>query len=137
MARVRGKDTRPELAVRRLAHAMGYRFRLHRRGLPGSPDLAFGPRRLAVFVHGCFWHGHDCPRGARVPKSNADYWAAKLRANRERDRRQLAALEEVGWRALVVWECEVADADALSARLRAFLGPPGAGATPLAAPPCG
>lgn len=124
MARVRGKDTGPELLVRRLLHALGYRYRVHAPGLPGRPDLAFTRRRAAVFVHGCFWHGHDCPRGARVPKANADYWRAKLARNRARDAEVEAKLAAAGWRALTIWECELADRAALGARLGRFLGPP-------------
>ncbi|PWE17825.1 very short patch repair endonuclease [Marinicauda salina] len=121
MARVRGKDTKPEMKVRRLAHALGYRFRLHRKDLPGAPDLVFAGRKKAIFVHGCFWHGHDCRRGARTPKQNADYWTAKIARNVERDRKNIAALTDLGWDVLVLWECEIKDPDALADRLRAFL----------------
>ncbi len=121
MARVRGRDTGPERAVRRLLTGLGLRYRLHRADLPGRPDLALGPRRTAVFVHGCFWHGHDCPRGARAPKQNADYWRAKIARNRARDLRREGELEALGWRALIVWECELRDEAALTARLRAAL----------------
>lgn len=121
MARVKGKDTRPEMKVRRLAHALGYRFRLHRKDLPGSPDLVFPGRRKVIFVHGCFWHGHDCPRGSRQPKQNADYWRAKIGRNVERDAAARAALEAQGLSVLVLWECELKDVDALAARLKAFL----------------
>jgi DNA mismatch endonuclease (patch repair protein) len=127
MAAVKGKDTAPELEVRRLAHALGYRFRLHRKDLPGAPDLAFPGRTRAVFVHGCFWHGHHCARGARAPKANAAYWRAKIGRNRARDAVALAALAERGWKALVLWECEL-KRDDLPRRLRAFLGPPGGAA---------
>ena len=122
MARVKGKDTKPELKLRRLAHAMGYRFRLHRKDLPGSPDLVFPGRRAVIFVHGCFWHGHDCPRGARQPKQNAEYWIAKIARNRSRDAAAQAALTEQGWRVGVFWECEMKNPDLLAARLKAFLG---------------
>jgi DNA mismatch endonuclease (patch repair protein) len=119
MRRIRGKDTAPELAVRRFLHGEGLRFRLHRAGLPGTPDLVFPARRTCVFVHGCFWHGcQRCKAGRRRVKSNAAYWAAKLAANRARDRRAAAALRAAGWRVLAVWECEVRDARAL-ARLAA------------------
>ena len=124
MRAVKSKDTTPEMRVRRLAHALGYRYRLHCRDVAGTPDLVFGRRRMVVFVHGCFWHGHGCPRGARAPKTNADYWAGKIRRNRERDAANLAALAADGWRALVVWECETRDAGALPERLRGFLGAP-------------
>ena len=126
MAQVRSADTGPERAVRRLAHALGYRFRLQRKDLPGRPDLVFPGRRTALFVHGCFWHGHDCARGRRVPRSNADYWRAKIDRNRERDRRSLLELEALGWRVVIVWECELRDRDALARRLVGELGPRGA-----------
>jgi DNA mismatch endonuclease (patch repair protein) len=124
MAAVKGKDTKPERLVRRLAHALGYRFRLHRKDLPGAPDLAFPGRAKALFVHGCFWHGHDCARGARAPKANAEYWRGKIARNRARDAAALDALAARGWDALVLWECEL-KRDDLPRRLHAFLGPPG------------
>lgn len=117
MARVRGRDTGPERAVRRILTGLGLRYRLHRRDLPGRPDLALGPRRIAVFVHGCFWHGHDCTRGARRPKQNAGFWAAKIERNRARDARNAADLSALGWRTLVVWECELRKAEVVRARL--------------------
>ncbi|OXE37691.1 MAG: very short patch repair endonuclease [Phenylobacterium zucineum] len=122
MRAVGARNTKPEITVRRLAHQMGYRFRLHRADLPGKPDLTFPKRRAVIFVHGCFWHGHDCKRGTPKPKNNADFWATKLARNVERDRRQLALLELSGWRALVVWECELKPEAALKARLVGFLG---------------
>ena len=125
MAAVRSKDTAPEMAVRRLAHALGYRFRLHRKDLPGHPDLVFPGRKAVVFVHGCWWHGHDCRRGARAAKTNADYWSAKIARNAERDRAAQHALAAAGWRVLVIWECDTKDAAALAGRLQAFLGQPG------------
>lgn len=121
MARVRATNTRPELLVRRLVHSLGYRYRLHRRDLPGSPDLAFGPRRKVVFVHGCFWHGHDCRRGSRAPKANPDYWREKIARNRARDADVGERLAALGWAALAVWECETTDREALASRLIAFL----------------
>lgn len=124
MRAVKGRDTAPEMLVRRLAHRLGYRFRLHRKDLPGSPDLVFPARRVAMFVHGCFWHGHDCPRGARMPKANADYWRAKLARNAERDRRALDELAALGWRTAVLWECELKDERALAARLAEALDAP-------------
>jgi DNA mismatch endonuclease (patch repair protein) len=124
MRAVRARDTGPERALRRLLHARGYRFRLHRRDLPGSPDLVFPARRAVLFLHGCFWHGHDCPRGARAPRANAAYWAAKIARNRARDAAALAALAAAGWRARVVWECALRD-PGLACDLAAFLGPPG------------
>lgn len=124
MRRVRSKDTKPEMTLRRLLHGMGYRYRLHRGDLPGSPDIVFPSRRAVIFVHGCFWHGHDCKRGARVPKTNADYWLAKVARNVERDRRTMASLDAAGWRSLVVWECRIKDRAALEVELVAFLDPP-------------
>lgn len=118
MRRVKGRNTGPERAVRRLLWAAGFRYRLNRRDLPGRPDIVLGPRRIAVFVHGCFWHGHDCARGARAPKANAAYWSGKIEGNRTRDARVQAELEASGWRPLVVWECELKDLPALDARLR-------------------
>ncbi|SDZ73743.1 very short patch repair endonuclease [Rubrimonas cliftonensis] len=121
MARVKARDTAPEREVRRLLRAEGLvGYRLDRRDLPGRPDVAFIGRRRAIFVHGCFWHGHDCPRGARAPKANADYWAAKIARNRARDAAALAALEAMGWRTLVVWECALRD-PGLQARLKTFV----------------
>lgn len=107
MARVRGRDTKPEMAVRRYLHARGLRFRLHRRDLPGRPDLVFPSRRVAVFVHGCFWHQHPGCKRAKLPQTRADFWRQKLEGNFERDAVALAALEAGGWTVLVVWECEV------------------------------
>ena len=121
MARVRSKNTAPEIVVRRLLHGLGFRYRLHRRDIPGNPDIAFIGRRKAIFVHGCFWHQHDCRRGNRQPGQNTDYWTAKLRRNVERDRASLARLEELGWKSLVVWECEVRELPTLRERLRSFL----------------
>jgi len=128
MAAVRSRDTGPELAVRRLAHRLGYRFRLHRGDLPGRPDLVFPGRRRVVFVHGCFWHGHDCPHGLKKPKSNRQYWIPKLERNRERDAENRERLAAAGWQSLVLWECELGDEAALARRLGRFLGPPGPGA---------
>ncbi len=122
MRAVKGADTAPELAVRRLAHGMGYRFRLHRKDLPGKPDLTFPRLRKVVFVHGCFWHGHDCPRGARVPVRNREYWTRKVARNMERDKKTQAALESLGWKSLVAWECEIKDHARMRRALRRFLG---------------
>lgn len=123
MRAVKSKDTTPELVVRRLVHGLGYRYRLHRKGLPGKPDLVLPARRKAIFVNGCFWHGHDCARGARQPVENADYWKAKIGRNVERDLASVAALQAAGWQVMVVWECETKarDRDALEARLVAFI----------------
>ena len=135
MRAVRSKDTAPELAVRRLAHALGYRFRLHRRDLPGSPDLVFPGRRKVIFVHGCFWHRHGlggtggCPRGRSTPATRRDFWEAKFARNVARDRRARRLLNADGWGVMVVWECrtrrwarEPARRDRLARRLRRFLG---------------
>jgi DNA mismatch endonuclease (patch repair protein) len=123
MRRVRGRDTSPERKVRRLLTRMGLRYRLHRAELPGNPDVVFAGRRTALFVHGCFWHGHDCARGARVPKANADYWIRKIGRNRARDLEVQRRLAEAGWRAVVVWECELKDEARLVERLAAELKP--------------
>ncbi|CAK0753874.1 Type II nicking enzyme V.XorIIP [Azospirillaceae bacterium] len=128
MRAVKSKDTGPELLTRRMLHAMGYRFRLHRRDLPGVPDLVFSGRKKLIFIHGCFWHGHDCRRGARQPKENAEYWRAKIARNQERDSINTRLLLEMGWKVLAVWECELKDKEALATRLRAFLGPTRQGA---------
>ena len=122
MRRVKARDTTPEMMVRRVLTRLGARYRLHRKDLPGNPDVVMPGRRLAIFVHGCFWHGHDCARGARVPKQNRDYWQAKVGRNRARDAASLEKLEALGWRVLTVWECELKDAVALEARLTALLG---------------
>lgn len=123
MSRIRSKDMKPELIVRRIVHALGYRYRLHRKDLPGKPDLVFGPRRKVIFVHGCFWHMHpkSTCRDARAPTSNTGYWSAKLARNVERDAAHIAALQAGGWRVLVIWECETANAADLERRLRRFL----------------
>lgn len=121
MARVRASGTRPELVVRQVAHRLGYRFRLHRKDLPGRPDLVFPRHRKVVLVHGCFWHGHENCRKARRPGSNAAFWDAKLARNIERDRQTLTALTCSGWRVLTVWECETRRPEQLAERLRGFL----------------
>ena len=121
MQAVKSKDTTPELLVRSLTHRMGYRFRLHRKDLPGKPDLVFPGTHKAIFVHGCFWHGHDCARGARVPKSNRDYWTKKIARNQERDHAACAALARSGWTSLVVWECDLGNEKGLKAQVRKFL----------------
>jgi len=121
MAQVKSEDTRPEMAVRRLMHALGYRYRLHRRDLPGTPDLAFISLKKVVFVHGCFWHGHRCKAGRKRPLTNHDYWQAKLASNRTRDRRARQELVKMGWDALVVWECELRAPTRVSDRIVNFL----------------
>ena len=120
MAGIRSCNTTPELAVRRIAHRMGLRFRLHRKDLPGRPDLVFPKHRLVVFVHGCFWHRHEGCRHASIPKSRKDFWMTKLAANVARDRRQEAALQALGWRVLVIWGCETGDRVAIERRLAAW-----------------
>lgn len=123
MARVRSRDSRPEMLVRRLVHAMGFRYRLHDRRLPGAPDLVFRSRRKAIFVHGCFWHRHpdSTCKLARLPKSRLDFWGPKLQSNRERDLRQQVELKTLGWDFLVVWECELRNRVELAERLRRFI----------------
>lgn len=123
MSRIRGVDTKPELAVRRALHAQGYRYRTHLRGLPGRPDVVFTKRRIAVFVHGCFWHRHGCAKTSD-PKSRVEYWQTKFESNVERDRRNQEQLVRDGWRVFVAWECEVEKDDTLYVRLADFLGPP-------------
>lgn len=120
MARIRDRDTKPEMVVRRLVHSMGYRYRLHRKDLPGKPDLVFGPRRKVIFVHGCFWHQHSC-RDGRIPASRQEYWEPKLRRNVERDAEAIRRLEQGGWRVLIVWECETKDIAGLRRKLHDFL----------------
>lgn len=121
MSRVKSRDTAPELTVRRVAHALGFRFRLHRRDLPGTPDLVFLKRRAVVFVHGCFWHRHEGCAKTTTPKSRGDFWQKKFDRNVERDQRALRDLKKLGWRTLVVWQCETNDRAALGARLERFL----------------
>jgi DNA mismatch endonuclease (patch repair protein) len=120
MRSIRNRDTAPELAVRRIAHSMGYRFRLYRKGLPGTPDLVFPSRRKAIFVHGCFWHVHGC-KLSRIPKSNLDYWIPKLKRNCARDAQNLEELTAKGWKHVVIWECESRDTGGLRKRLKKFL----------------
>jgi DNA mismatch endonuclease (patch repair protein) len=121
MARVRSKDTRPEMRVRKLAFALGYRYRLHDRKLPGCPDLVFRPRRKVIFVHGCFWHRHARCALARLPKSRLDFWIPKLEGNKLRDQRNKRALARRGWKVLTIWECQLGDLSQLSARIGRFL----------------
>lgn len=126
MRLIKGKDTRPELVVRKKLWELGFRgYRLHRKNLPGKPDIAFIGRRKAIFVHGCFWHGHQCRLGVRQPKSNREYWLAKRKRNLERDNEVLDVLLQADWDVLVIWECEINDTVALRDRLKKFLkGPP-------------
>lgn len=119
----KGKDTKPELILRRWLHRQGYRYRVHVRRLPGSPDIVFQARRAIIQVHGCFWHQHPGCRQARIPLTRSDYWLTKLERNTRRDRRDEGLLEAAGWRVLVVWECELAAFGSLSDRVLSFLGP--------------
>lgn len=118
------KDTKPELVLRRMLHGLGYRYRLHRKDLPGKPDMVFPARRKVVLIHGCFWHLHGCRIG-KMPASRTDYWAPKLARNKERDAQNQEKLAALGWDVLVVWECETKDQGQLARRLQEFLGPPG------------
>jgi DNA mismatch endonuclease Vsr len=125
MARIRGKDTVPERTVRKVLHSHGYRFRLHRRGLPGTPDIVFPIRKKVIFVHGCFWHAHAGCRRATLPETNSGFWKTKISRNQMRDALACDALLHAGWKVLVVWECETRDHVLLFQRLRRYLGPPG------------
>jgi DNA mismatch endonuclease Vsr len=122
MAAIRGRDTKPEIRLRRLLHALGYRFRLQQRDLPGRPDIVFPGRLKAIFVHGCFWHRHGC-RNSVLPKTRAEWWAEKLNRNVDRDRLAVLALEALGWSVLTIWECEIKDEAIVSRSLQRFLGP--------------
>lgn len=122
MRAVRSRNTTPEMIVRRLLHRMGYRYRLHDAALPGTPDIVFSSRRSVIFVHGCFWHGHHCSRGDRLPRTNVAYWQKKIARNVDRYATQVNILQNDGWRVLTVWECELKDRDVLADRLTRFLG---------------
>ena len=121
MQAVKDRDTKPEMTVRRITHAMGYRYRLHGKNLLGKPDLVFPSRKKVILVHGCFWHGHDCSRGARVPKTNRKYWKAKITGNRERDKKIKQELSGTGWGVLTIWECKMKDLTSLQNKIRKFL----------------
>jgi DNA mismatch endonuclease (patch repair protein) len=123
MSGIRGKNTKPEMTVRRALHAMGYRYRLHARELPGKPDIVFRGRRLAIFVHGCFWHRHTDPscKLARMPKSRPEFWEPKLEGNRARDEANVAALKAMGWNVLIVWECQIKNLEPLKNLLQHFI----------------
>ena len=120
MSKVGQKNTKPEMVLRRALHGLGYRYRLYRRDLPGSPDLVFTSRRKVIFVHGCFWHGHGC-RWGQLPKTRSEYWLPKIEANKERDNRALTLLSEKGWQAMVVWQCELRYPEEVVERVVAFL----------------
>ena len=122
MKQVPSKGSRPEKRLRSLLHAMGYRFRLHRKDLPGKPDIVFPSRSKIIFFHGCFWHGHDCQRGSRMPKTNADYWRQKIERNVNRDQKVRKELADRGWESMVVWECDLKDMSSLEDRIAGFLG---------------
>lgn len=124
MAKIGSKNTKPEIRLRSLLHGAGYRFRLHAASLPGRPDIVFPGRGKVIFVHGCFWHGHDCPIGSRLPKTNTSFWAIKREKNQARDRRQLELLQSLGWKPLIVWECELKPNLPLAEKVTDFLGPP-------------
>lgn len=121
MSRIKGRNTKPEMVVRSLVHRMGFRYRLHRKDLPGKPDLVFPSRRKIILVHGCFWHMHDCSYGRVVPRTNAEFWQNKRMGNVERDKRNEAALREAGWNILVIWECQVRHDEKLDIILMRFL----------------
>ena len=121
MSRIGGRDTGPELVVRRTAHRMGFRFRLYRKDLPGTPDLVFAKHRLAVFVHGCYWHRHDGCRFAYSPKSRVEFWTKKFKENVARDSRNQSLLRELGWRILIIWECETRDVKTVEGKLHEYL----------------
>lgn len=120
MARIRSKDTKPEMTVRKLIFSMGYRYRLHQKNLPGKPDLVFPSKKKVILVHGCFWHAHTCKRGFR-PKTNIEFWCKKLDANRLRDEKTLAQLNGMGWRCLTIWECQIGDLEQLATQISQFL----------------
>ncbi|MCQ2001475.1 very short patch repair endonuclease [Arthrobacter zhaoxinii] len=124
MAKIKSKNTKPELLLRKGLHALGYRYRLHERKLPGKPDLVFPSRKKVVFVNGCFWHGHDCPVGSRLPKTNTEFWRDKRAKNQARDEQQLAQLDLLGWESLVVWECDIKASQGVPAAVTEYLGGP-------------
>ena len=121
MSAIRNKNTKPEMIVRRLVHSLGYRYRLHGRGLPSKPDLIFPSRLKVIFVHGCFWHRHSCSKGRSRPSTRAKFWREKLEENKERDRRNLRKLRKEGWKVLVIWECQTKNSEKLISKLKKFL----------------
>lgn len=120
MKSVGTKNTKPEMVLRRALHALGLRYRLHRKDLPGSPDIVFSSRKKVIFVNGCYWHGHGCTKG-RLPKSNLEYWAAKIAANRERDLRAIRDIDSMGWRSLTVWQCQIEKGEQTVSRVAQWL----------------
>jgi DNA mismatch endonuclease, patch repair protein len=122
MSRVRSADTRPEMLVRSMLHSLGYRYRLHARHLPGTPDMVFPAREKVLFINGCFWHGHSCRMGRALPKTNVEFWRQKIQRNTERDRQNIAVLRRMGWGVAVVWECELKKSDRWVSRILRFLG---------------
>ena len=121
MSRIRGKDTAPEIAVRRLVHRLGYRFRLHKQELPGCPDVVLPRHKKVIFVHGCFWHMHKCRYGKVIPQTRKKFWQTKRQANVARDRKNIKELEKLGWKVLVLWECQIRNTPKLSNRIKKFL----------------
>ncbi|RNI32238.1 DNA mismatch endonuclease Vsr [Rufibacter immobilis] len=124
MSRIKSKDTKPEMVIRRLVHSLGYRFRLHRKDLPGKPDLVFPSRKKIIFINGCYWHMHTCKYGAVVPKTNTEFWQTKRQSNVDRDIRNVAQLKEMGWEVFTVWECETKDIKQLTVKVVDFLDDP-------------
>jgi DNA mismatch endonuclease (patch repair protein) len=122
MAAIKGRDTKPEMRVRSLLHSLGYRYRLHRKDLPGKPDIVLPKYHTVIFVHGCFWHCHDCRWGSVIPKTRAEFWSVKRRGNVDRDQRKSAELESAGWKVIIVWECEARNTEALKAALERLPG---------------
>lgn len=121
MGRISSKNTKPEMLVRRLLFAMGYRYRLHRKDLPGCPDIVFPKKRIAIFINGCFWHGHVSCKYSRLPSSNVDFWKTKIEGNRRRDTENIALLKQAGWQVLTIWQCEIQDNSKLAKRLNDFI----------------
>jgi DNA mismatch endonuclease (patch repair protein) len=121
MQAVHSKDTKPEIAIRKLLSTLGYRYRLHRNDLPGTPDIVFIKRKKVIFVHGCFWHGHTCTAGQNLPKTNRNYWIPKLQRNQERDKRNMKLLKSTGWDVIVIWECQIKRQSFLSIKIKQFL----------------
>ncbi|HQU59793.1 MAG TPA: DNA mismatch endonuclease Vsr [Saprospiraceae bacterium] len=121
MKRVKSSNTRPEMLIRKYLFSKGYRYRLHKKDIPGKPDLIFPAKKKIIFINGCFWHGHDCKRGARIPKANREYWLKKIGRNVERDKENFSKLKELGYKVAVIWECEMKDFQAIAEKLATFL----------------